>query len=93
MNECSVDEFSNAIRATHGADAGLVGRVSVHETCNGQTVWEGDVLVFTLHGHPTARTCYAWSVDGRVTAILHEGPVKSPEAAVQAAVAAEHRKD
>ena len=92
MNELSVDEFSNVIRTTHGADAGLIGRVSVHETFDGQIVWEGDVLVFNLHGHPTARRCYAWSADGRVTAVLHEGPIKSPRAAVRAAIAADHRK-
>ena len=92
MNELSVDEFSKAIRATHGADAGLVDRVPVHETFHGQTVWEGDVLVFSLRAHPTARKCYAWSVDGRVTAVLHEGPVDSPEAAVRVAIAAEHKE-
>ena len=88
MSELSVDEFSQAIRATHGADVGLIDRVSVHETFDGQTVWEGEVLVFNLHGHPTARRCYAWSVDGGVTAVLHEGPVNSPEAAVRAAIIA-----
>ena len=92
MNELSVDEFSKVIRATHGADAGLIDRVSVHETFDGQTVWEGDVLVFKLHGHPTAQRCYAWSVDGRVTAMLHKGSVNSPPAAVRAAIAAERRK-
>ena len=92
VNELSIDEFSDAIRETHGADAGLIDRVSVHKTFEGQTVWEGDVLVFTLHGHPTARRCYAWSVEGRVTAVLHEGPVDSPAAAVRAAIAAERCK-
>ncbi len=91
VNELSVDEFSKAIRTIHGADAGLVDRVPVHETVDGQTVWKGDVLVFSLHGHPTARKCYAWSVEGRVTAILHKWPVSSEEAAVRAAIAAEHR--
>ena len=61
MNELSVDEFSKAIRATHGGDAGLIRRVSVQETFKDQTVWEGEVLIFRLHGHPTARKCYAWS--------------------------------
>ena len=91
MNELSVDEFSEAIRATHGAAADLIDRVSVHETYEGETVWEGDVLVFSLLDHATALTCYAWSVEGRVTAVLHEGPVNSPQAAVRAAIAAENR--
>ncbi len=89
MNELTVSEFEKAIRATHGAEAGLIDRVSVHETFDGQTVWEGEVLVFSLHGHPTARKCYAWSVDGCVTAVLHEGPVTSPLTAVRAAIVAE----
>ena len=91
MNELSVHEFSEAIRATHGADARLAYRASVHETFDGQTVWEGEVLVFDLLDHPTARKCYAWSVDGRVTAVLNEGPVDSARAAVRAAITAEHR--
>ncbi len=37
-------------------------------------------------------TCYAWSVDGRVTAVLREGPVDSPQAAVRAAIVAEHKE-
>jgi hypothetical protein len=36
---------------------------------NGETVWEGEVPVFALMGHPEAITCYAWEVrrpgDGR----------------------------
>ncbi len=40
----------------------------------------------------TAKICYAWSVDNRVTAVLGEGPVDSPRAAVQAAIAAEHEE-
>ncbi len=91
MNELSIDEFSEAIRATHGADAGLIDRVSVRDAFDGKTVWEGEVLVFSLHGHPTAQKCYAWSVDGRVTAVLHEWPVKSPLTAVRAAIVAENR--
>ncbi len=91
VNELSTDEFSEAIRASHGADARLINRVLVDETFNGQTVWEGEVLVFSLDDHPTVPRCYAWSVEGRVTAVLHEGPVNSPQTAVRAAIAAERR--
>ena len=49
-------------------------------------------MVFQLLDHPTAPKCYAWEVDGEVTAVLHEGPVDSPEAAVRAAIVAEHKK-
>ena len=88
MNELPITEFKKAIRATHGADATLFDRVLVFEAFQDHPVWDGEVLVFNLSDHPTSRTCYAWSVDGRVTAVLHEGPVDSPEAAVRAAIAA-----
>ena len=67
-------------------------RVRVSEDYEGETVWEGEVMVFDLLDHPTAKICYAWSVDNRVTAVLGEGPVDSPRAAVQAAIAAEHEE-
>ncbi len=90
MNELPIRAFVEAIRHSHGATARFLDRVAVHEQFEGKTVWQGGVLVFDLRGHPTARKCYAWSVDGRVTAVLHEGPVDSPQAAVRAAIAATH---
>ena len=47
------------------------------------------MLVFQLQGHPTVSKCYAWEVDGEVTAVLHEGPVDSPLKAVRAAIMAD----
>lgn len=89
MNKASLETFQKAIRATHGAEARLVARERVRETFQGETAWEGEVLVFELEGHPTAPRCYAWEVDGEVTAVLHEGPVDGPQAAVRAAIMAD----
>ncbi len=89
MNELALEGFQQAIRATHDAEAQLAGRYRVSETYEAETVWQGEVLVFVLSDHPTARYCYAWEVDGRVTAVLHEPPVDSPQAAVRAAILAE----
>ncbi len=86
MNDVSLATFQKAIRVTHGAEAKLMERVHVVEEFEGETVWEGEVLFFGLQGHPTAQYCYAWEVDGRVAAVLHEGPVDSPLAAVRAAI-------
>ena len=88
MNAIPIPEFEHAIRATHGVRSQLRERVRVVETFEGETVWEGEVLVFEFLDHPTAPRCYAWEVDGRVTAVLHEPPVDSPRAAVRAAIAA-----
>lgn len=88
MNEISIEVFERAIRATHGAGSRLLDRVHVEERFGGEPVWDGEVLVFELVGHPTATRCYGWEVDGEVTAVLHEPPVDSPQAAVRAAIMA-----
>jgi hypothetical protein len=71
--------------------------VPVKETFEGKTVWEGIVQVFNLSGHPPASRCYAWShVTDEKTgkrkffAVLHQGPVDSPQAAVRTAIVAEY---
>ena len=46
------------------------------------------MLIFELEGHASSRLCYAWEVDGKVMAVLHEPPVDSPQAAVRAAIVA-----
>ena len=51
------------IHKLHGATATHRESVPVKETFNGETVWEGIVEVFDLHGHPKANTAYAWSQD------------------------------
>ncbi|MCP5059368.1 MAG: hypothetical protein GY937_21910 [bacterium] len=89
MNELPISGFLEAIQATHGAKSRLERRERVVETFQGETVWEGEVLVFELLDHPTARKCYAWEVDGEVTAVLHEAPVRSAQDAVRAAIVAE----
>ena len=89
MNEIAVSEFQHAIHETHGARSQLLTREHVVEKFEGETVWEGEVLVFDLLDHPTAQYCYAWEVDGQVTAVLHTGPVDSPVAAIRASILAE----
>jgi len=50
-----------AIRHLHGCEARWVESVPVHETHEGRTVWDGEVQVFDLVGHPKAQRAYAWS--------------------------------
>ncbi len=89
MNKIPLKTFEQAICATHDAAAKLAKRVSVVEIFEGETVWEGEVLIFDLQVHPTAQRCYAWEVDGQVTAVLHTGPVDSPVKAVRASILAD----
>jgi hypothetical protein len=61
------------------------------------TVWEGNVEVLDLEGHPKADTVYAWSNDTGDPAnphhvtVLHLGPITSAVHAVRAAIIQEFR--
>ena len=98
MSEVGLDALRDAIRNLHGCDSTWAESVPVKETFEGQTVWEGEVRVFDLIGHPTAKRCYAWShtvgdsENRRFVAVLHQPPVDSPRAAVKAAVVQESRE-
>lgn len=93
-----VEALQEAIRNLHGCESAWLESVPVKEVFMDQPVWEGEVQVFELQGHPTATRCYAWShaVEGserrRFVAVLHQGPVDSPQKAVQAAVVDEWRR-
>jgi hypothetical protein len=81
-----------AIKHLHGVDAKWVESVPVHETFKGETVWDGEVQVFYLLGHPTATRAYAWSHETdegkrRFVAVLQAGPVKDAVTAVRASIA------
>lgn len=93
-----IDSLRRAIRELHGSDAIWLESVPMRETFGGSTVWEGVVEVFSLQGHPAASRCYAWShsidtsQERRFVAVLQQGPVDSPIAAVRAAIVQEHRE-
>lgn len=93
-----IEELKDTIRHLHGAEPTHVGTVSVVESFQGQTVWQGEVEVFDLHGHPKTNRAYAWAheIDDsnrpRYVTVLHVPPVTSPELAVRAAIAHEYHE-
>jgi hypothetical protein len=97
MDPAGLPALQEAIRHLHGAEAVFVESVPLREVFGSKTVWEGEVQVFDLRGHPTAKRAYAWShaTEGtkrRFYAVLHEGPVDSPVKAVRASIVADSRK-
>jgi hypothetical protein len=66
--------------------------VHVSETLMGETVWDGDVYLFDLKDHPSAKLAYAWSSPVKDSekrkfyAVLHARPVKSAQDAVRASI-------
>jgi hypothetical protein len=73
--------------------------VPVHEVFRGQTVWQGEVEVFDLTGHPKAKRAYAWShregkndEGERFVTVLEIPPVESAITAVRASIIADKKK-
>ena len=98
MPEVSRDRLKQAVESQHGGTATFIQAVPVHETHNGQTVWDGVVHVFDLQDHPRAAfRAYAWSYehgDGkrRFFAVLHTPQINGPRKALAAAIVAKYRE-
>jgi hypothetical protein len=80
----------------HNCGAAWRETVPVHEVFQGQTVWQGEVEVFDLTGHPKAKRAYAWShregqndEGERFVTVLEIPPVVSPITAVRASIMAD----
>jgi hypothetical protein len=92
-----IERLQMVIRQLHKCDAEHLETVPVHEVFRGKTVWDGDVEVFTVTGHPRAKRAYAWSVDEntpneKFTAVLEIPPVKSAVDAVRVAIVKESKE-
>lgn len=90
-----IAELQSAFLKLHGCDAEYVETVSVVEEFQGETIWQGDVEVFDIRGHPKATRGYGWgyatseSGGRRYFTVLELPPVDSPQNAVRAAIRAE----
>jgi len=94
-----IEELQDVIRKLHGSESTHVETVPVKETFQGQTVWEGTVEVFDLHGHPQTSRVYAWSHETddadhpkRSVTVLHIPPATSPLRAIQVSIASDYRE-
>lgn len=93
-----ITQLQDAIRGLHGCESSYLETVPVNEIFQGETVWQGDVEVFNVRGHPRAKRAYAWAhatgkndKDKRYVAVLELPPVDSPQTAVRAAIVQEVR--
>lgn len=89
--------LQRAIHDLHGLDSEHVESVPVHETFQGETMWQGTVEVFRVRGHPKATHAYAWTHDlddGRINhvAVLGVPPINSAVDAVRAVAVSEGRR-
>jgi hypothetical protein len=93
MDEAGIDALREAIRNMHGCASTFVESVPVHETFNGEIVWDGEVQVFELTGHPQATHAYAWShattgTKRQFYAVLGINPIVDALTAVRASIVA-----
>lgn len=85
------DSLEAAIVIGHKCQSVHRATIFVHErTEYGLTIWKGNVEVFDLKAHPTAKICYAWKhSDGsraKIFTILGNKLVNSAQRAVQAMI-------
>ena len=97
MDPAGLPALEDAILYMHACDSHWVESVPVHEKHEGKTVWEGEVQVFDLIGHPRAGRAYAWSyaTEGaklRFVAVLGLPPVVDARTALQAAIVAHYKQ-
>jgi hypothetical protein len=89
----SLERLRKVVEQLHGCSASYARTARVREVFKGEIVWNGEVEVFKLKGHPLTERCFAWAYqddDGKTqyTTVLEVPPVTSPEKAVRAAIAA-----
>ena len=93
MSDLYIQHLAQSFRRLHACDAEHLETVPVVERFKGKTVWEGEVEVFKLKGHPKAKRGYAWAYNKEkgsdTVAVLELPPVISPKTAVQAAIVAQ----
>jgi hypothetical protein len=78
----------DAIKKGYGYKATFKETVPVKEMFQGKTLWDGEVEVFEIEGHPKAKYCYGWGFDeGNKTefkTVLGMPPSNTPQDAVKA---------
>ena len=94
-----LDRLQVTVQQLHNCSATWRESVPVKEVFNGETLWNGDVEVFDLTGHPKAKRAFGWShpdgVDNkteRFVTVLEIPPVDSPETAVKMAIYSDIKK-
>jgi hypothetical protein len=87
-----------AIMQMHNCGATWRESVPVQEVFKGKMLWQGEVEVFDLTGHPKAKRAYGWSHPEddknnreRFVTVLEIPPVDSPETAVKISIMSDIR--
>jgi hypothetical protein len=96
VDDAGIPALQDAIRHMHGCESTWIESVPVTEKFNGEIVWDGEVQVFDLVGHPKAKRAYAWSHATDVgkrkfLAVLQLGPVTDAITAVRVSIVGQNK--
>lgn len=90
------DQIKQAVELSAGCPATFAETVAVVEMFQRKIVWEGNVAIFDLKGHPKAKRAYGWAyqddAETRFVAVLEIPPVDSANTAVRLAIAQKAQK-
>lgn len=94
MKDGYMEALKEAVQEQLGCASSVVSTEHFRETHDGNVVWDGDMVLFDLINHPTARQCYAWAneKDGKwhSVVVLKTPKTDSPKKAFWAFVLAHH---
>ncbi len=89
-----IEAIQDAISKGYKCQAKHIKTVPIHEQHQGKTIWQGEVEVFELMGHPKAKQCCGWGFEDKpghteFVTVLEVSPVISPQTAVRAYLASQ----
>jgi hypothetical protein len=97
-NKEYIERVKMAVEHLHNCRASHCATMPVHEVFQGKTLWEGEVEVFNLTGHPKVKQAYAWShadgkhdTDEKLVAELEIPQVESAQIPVKVAIVADSK--
>jgi hypothetical protein len=94
MDEAGLPALQSAILERCGCESTWVESVPVRDVHEGLVVWDGEVQVFDIAGHPKTTRVYAWSLEStgtrrRFQVMLGIPPVDDAFTAVRVAMLAD----
>lgn len=93
----AIERLKELIEREYGTTARHVETVAVHETFEGETIWDGEVEVFEVPEFPDADRVFAWAFDGgngeQQVTVAQIPPATTPENAVKAYIVSEYGKN
>jgi hypothetical protein len=94
MSEEPISEIQLAVEKAAGCPAQYLRTALVIEGWKEEIVWQGEVEVFTLNGHPTAKVAFGWKhfFGDDFIAVVGLPPIESPNAAVREVIVAKARE-